>query len=91
MILYTATNLLTAIIELIDDIDDAVTVQLSIAMASLSQTFDTTRNEIIAAMEQRIEKGDRTKLITPGSLISKWFFRIAYGRMRFIAFSQDVD
>lgn len=31
-------------------------------MASLSQTFDTTRAEIIAAMEQRIEKGDRTKL-----------------------------
>lgn len=32
-------------------------------MASLSQTFDTTRAEIVAAMEQRIEKGDRTKLI----------------------------
>ncbi|MGB3308465.1 MAG: protelomerase family protein [Nodosilinea sp.] len=31
-------------------------------MASLSQTFDTTRDEIIAAMEARIEKGDRTKL-----------------------------
>ncbi|MBD2233790.1 protelomerase family protein [Phormidium tenue] len=31
-------------------------------MASLSQTFDTTRAEIIAAMEARIEKGDRTKL-----------------------------
>jgi hypothetical protein len=31
-------------------------------MASLSQTFDTTRAEIVAAMEQRIEKGDRTKL-----------------------------
>ncbi len=32
-------------------------------MASLSQTFDTTRAEIVAAMEQLIEKGDRTKLI----------------------------
>ncbi|OKH42910.1 protelomerase family protein, partial [Phormidium tenue] len=31
-------------------------------MASLSQTFDTARTEIVAAMEQRIEKGDRTKL-----------------------------
>ncbi|MBE9160301.1 hypothetical protein IQ265_26290 [Nodosilinea sp. LEGE 06152] len=31
-------------------------------MASLSQTFDTTRAEIVAAMEQRIDKGDRTKL-----------------------------
>jgi hypothetical protein len=31
-------------------------------MASLSQTFDTTRAEIVAAMEQRIENGDRTKL-----------------------------
>jgi hypothetical protein len=31
-------------------------------MASLAQTFDTTRAEIVAAMEQRIEKGDRTKL-----------------------------
>ncbi|MBD1919504.1 MULTISPECIES: protelomerase family protein [Cyanophyceae] len=31
-------------------------------MAALSQTFDTTRTEIVAAMEQRIEKGDRTKL-----------------------------
>ncbi|MEA5451910.1 protelomerase family protein [Leptolyngbya sp. CCNP1308] len=31
-------------------------------MASLSQTFDTTRAEIVAAMEARIEKGDRTKL-----------------------------
>ncbi|MBE9108135.1 hypothetical protein IQ273_01690 [Nodosilinea sp. LEGE 07298] len=31
-------------------------------MASLSQTFDTTRAEIVAAMEARIDKGDRTKL-----------------------------
>ncbi|MBE9109873.1 hypothetical protein IQ273_10680 [Nodosilinea sp. LEGE 07298] len=31
-------------------------------MASLSQTFDTTRDEIVAVMEQRIDKGDRTKL-----------------------------
>ncbi len=31
-------------------------------MASLAQTFDTTRAEIVTAMEQRIEKGDRTKL-----------------------------
>ncbi|WOD36951.1 protelomerase family protein [Nodosilinea sp. E11] len=31
-------------------------------MAALSQTFDTTRAEIVAAMEQRIENGDRTKL-----------------------------
>ncbi len=31
-------------------------------MASLSQTFDTTRAEIVTAMEQRIDKGDRTKL-----------------------------
>ncbi|PZV22405.1 MAG: hypothetical protein DCF21_00300 [Leptolyngbya sp.] len=31
-------------------------------MASLSQTFDTTRAEIVAAMAQRIENGDRTKL-----------------------------
>jgi hypothetical protein len=31
-------------------------------MASLAQTFDTTRAEIVAAMEARIEKGDRTKL-----------------------------
>ena len=29
---------------------------------SLSHTYDTTRSEITAAMEQRIEKGDRTKL-----------------------------
>jgi hypothetical protein len=49
---------LTAIIE---PIDDAVTAQLSIVMASLSQTFDTTRAEIVAAMEARIEKGDRTQ------------------------------
>ncbi len=31
-------------------------------MASLAQSFDTSRAEIVAAMEQRIEKGDRTKL-----------------------------
>jgi len=31
-------------------------------MVSLAQTFDTTRAEIVAAMEQRIENGDRTKL-----------------------------
>lgn len=29
---------------------------------SLSHTYDTSRSEITAAMEQRIEKGDRTKL-----------------------------
>lgn len=31
-------------------------------MVSLSQTFDTTRVEIIAAMQARIGRGDRTKL-----------------------------
>jgi hypothetical protein len=31
-------------------------------MASLAQSFDTTRAEIVAAMEQRFENGDRTKL-----------------------------
>ncbi|MBD2233744.1 hypothetical protein [Phormidium tenue] len=32
------------------------------AIASLSQTFDTTCSEIITTMDKPIENGDRTKL-----------------------------